>query len=226
MNYREDLQRRMARKDSLILFHQLRSTTPGSCLNFNGGEMTDTLHTQLNALRPALFRFAMLQLRNDAVAEDVVQDTLIAALEKPERFAGQSSLRTYLTGILKHKIIDALRVSKRTRQFDAAEDQSDDDVIDALFTADGHTVEMPRQWGDPDATLQQKDFFRVMEICLEKLPAKTARIFMMREWLELETEEICKELNVSTSNAWVLLFRARVKLRECLDLNWFGNQSR
>ena len=169
--------------------------------------MTDSLHIQLNVLRPALFRFAMLQLRNEAVAEDVVQDTLIAALEKPESFAGQSSLRTYLTGILKHKIIDVMRASKRVQQIETAEDQSEDDVIDALFKADGHTLEAPRQWGDPDATLQQKDFFRVMEICLEKLPAKTARIFMMREWLELETDEICKELNVSTYNAWVLLFR-------------------
>jgi RNA polymerase sigma-70 factor (ECF subfamily) len=195
-----------------------------SCLNFNGGTMSDSLHLQLNALRPALFRFAMLQLRNEAVAEDVVQDTLIAVLEKPDRFAEQSSLRTYLTGILKHKIIDVMRASKRVRQIETAEDQSEDDVIDALFKADGHTHDMPRQWGDPDATLEQKDFFRVMEICLEKLPAKTARIFMMREWLELETDEICKELNISTSNAWVLLYRARVKLRECLDLNWFGKQ--
>ena len=186
--------------------------------------MSEALHIELQTLRPALLRFAVLQLRNDAVAEDVVQDTLIAVLEKPEQFAGQSSLRTYLTGILKHKIIDVMRASKRLQQIETTEDQSEDDVIDALFKADGHTHEMPRQWGDPDATLQQKDFFRVMEICLEKLPAKTARIFMMREWLELETEEICKELNVSTSNAWVLLFRARVKLRECLDLNWFGNQ--
>ena len=64
----------------------------------------------------------------------------------------------------------------------------------------------------------------MLEICLEKLPAKTARIFMMREWLELETDEICKELNISTSNAWVMLYRARVRLRECLELNWFGNQ--
>lgn len=187
--------------------------------------MSEALHTELHALRPALLRFAVLQLRNDAAAEDVVQDTLIAVLEKPEQFAGQSSLRTYITGILKHKIIDVMRASKRVRQFDVAEDQSEDDVIDALFKADGHTIDMPRAWGDPDATLEQKDFFRVMEICLEKLPAKTARIFMMREWLELETEEICKELGVSTSNAWVMLYRARLKLRECLDLNWFGNQA-
>jgi RNA polymerase sigma-70 factor (ECF subfamily) len=88
--------------------------------------------------------------------------------------------------------------------------------------ADGHTREQPRDWGNPEAALAQKDFFRVLEVCLEKLPAKTARIFMMREWLELETEEICKELTITTSNAWVLLYRARMRLRECLDLNWFG----
>ena len=179
-------------------------------------------HQQLEALRPALLRFALLQLRNESVAEDVVQDTLIAVLEKPDGFAGQSSLRTYVIGILKHKIIDTLRHSQRYRQIEVEDGQSEDDVIDALFKADGHTVDMPRNWGSPDATLEQKDFFRVLEICLENLPAKTARIFMMREWLELDTEEICKELKISTSNAWVMLYRARVRLRECLDMNWFG----
>jgi RNA polymerase sigma-70 factor (ECF subfamily) len=184
--------------------------------------MIESLHRDLETLRPALVRFAMLQLRNESVAEDVVQDTLIAVLEKPDRFGGQSSLRTYVTGILKHKIVDVLRSSNREVRIEAGEGESDADVIDALFKPDGHTVDVPRQWGDPDATLEQKDFFRVLEICLEKLPAKTARIFMMREWLELDTEEICKELSISTSNAWVMLYRARVQLRECLDLNWFG----
>jgi RNA polymerase sigma-70 factor (ECF subfamily) len=186
--------------------------------------MTATLHQQLEALRPALLRFAILQLRNETLAEDVVQDALIAVLEKPERFAGQSSLRTYVTGIMKHKIIDALRATSRERQIETQDDQSEDEVIEGLFKANGHTRERPRDWGDPDATLEQKDFFRVLEICLEKLPPKIARIFMMREWLELETDEICKELNISTSNAWVMLYRARVRLRECLELNWFGNR--
>lgn len=183
-----------------------------------------TLHRELEAIRPALVRFAVLQLRNNDAAEDVVQDTLIAVLEKPDRFAGQSSLRTYVTGILKHKIIDVMRSSKRECRIEADDGQSDADVIDALFKPDGHTVDMPRQWGDPDATLEQKDFFRVLEICLERLPARNARVFMMREWLELETDEICKELQVSTSNAWVMLYRARVQLRECLDISWFGNR--
>ena len=175
-------------------------------------------------MRPVLVRFAVLQLRNETLAEDVVQDALIAVLEKPDRFAGQSSLRTYVTGILKHKIVDVMRASRREFQIEAGEGQSDADVIDALFKPDGHTIDTPRQWGDPDATLEQKDFFHVLELCLDKLPERTARIFMMREWLELDTGEICKELGISTSNAWVMLYRARVQLRECLDLNWFGNR--
>ena len=181
------------------------------------------LHAQLDAMRPQLIRFAFLQLRNHARAEDAVQDALIAVLEKPGAFAGQSSLRTYVTGILKFKIIDCLRLGARERQIESYEDQSEDDAIDALFLADGHVREMPQAWGDPDQTLQQKDFFKMLEVCLDKLPPKAARIFVMREWLELETDEICKELAISSSNAWVLLYRARVRLRECLDLNWFGH---
>ena len=185
---------------------------------------TLTLHAQLEAMRPQLVRFAQLQLRNEALAEDAVQDALMAVLEKPDSFRGQSSLRTYVTGILKFKIIDSLRLASRERQVDTMDDESDDDALDALFAADGHTREMPRQWGDPDATLEQKDFFRVLEVCLDKLPAQAARVFMMREWLELETDEICKELAISASNLWVILYRARLRLRECLDLNWFGNR--
>lgn len=186
--------------------------------------MPSSLNQEIEALRPALLRFALLQLRNDTLAEDVVQDALLAILEKPERFAGLSSLRTYVTGILKHKIIDALRRPGREIRIEAESDQSETDVIDALFRADGHPVEAPRQWGDPDSALEQKDFFRILELCLEKLPARTARIFMMREWLEFDTDEICKELVISPSNAWVMLYRARLQLRACLDLNWFGNQ--
>ncbi|MFZ6687260.1 sigma-70 family RNA polymerase sigma factor [Undibacterium sp. SXout11W] len=181
------------------------------------------LHQQLEGMRPALLRFALLQLRNQNAAEDAVQETLLAVLEKPDSFAGQSSLRTYVTGILKFKIIDHIRSLKREVALDTSEDESETDLIDSLFKANGHTVSMPNAWGEPESTLQQKDFFRVLEICLENLPEKTARVFMMREWLELETDEICKELGLTTSNLWVVLYRARLRLRECLDLNWFGN---
>lgn len=182
------------------------------------------LSRQLEAMRPLLIRFAELQLRNQALAEDAVQDALLAVLEQPQRFAGRSTLRTYVIGILKFKIIDNLRRSTRERQIEAYDEQSEADAIDALFAADGHAIELPRQWGDPDQTLQERDFFHVLEVCLAQLPAKTVRVFMMREWLELDTGDICQELAISASNAWVLLYRARLRLRECIDLNWFGNR--
>jgi len=134
-----------------------------------------------------------------------------------------------VTSILKFKIIDHLRASKKQVSISSGdatnEDESDADLIDQLFLENGHTVTPPQQWGNPDATLSQKDFFKVLELCLEKLPEQTARVFMMREWLELESEEICKELGVSASNLWVLLYRARLRLRECLDLHWFANKA-
>jgi len=185
--------------------------------------MTDP--KEYEALRVQLVKFARIQLRQDAAVEDVVQETLIALLEHPERFAGQSSLKTYAIGILKHKIVDVLRRGKR----EVALHDSDDDApatdmaaFDALFDETGHFRERPSQWGDPDTAFQQKQFFEVLEVCVERLPAKVAQIFMMREWLELETDEICQELGVTTTNAWVMLYRARMRLRECLQLNWFG----
>jgi RNA polymerase sigma-70 factor (ECF subfamily) len=184
-----------------------------------------TLHQELETMRPALLRFALLQLRNRELAEDAVQEALLAVLEKPDQFAGASSFRTYVIGILKFKIIDGLRVASRTVQFETAPDQSEDDLIDQLFVANGHTAEPTRDWGNPDAILERQDFFRVMEICLEKLPSQNARVFMMREWLELESDEICKELNLTSSNLWVILYRSRLRLRECLDINWFAQQS-
>ena len=180
------------------------------------------LSQQLETMRPVLLRFAFLQLRNKEQAEDAVQEALLAILEKPDQFTGASSLRTYVIGILKFKIIDTLRVSARTCQIETQPDQSEDDVIDHLFSANGHTVSPPSSWGNPDATLDQQDFFRVMEVCLEKLPPQNARVFMMREWLDLETDEISQELNLSSANLWVILYRARLRLRECLDINWFA----
>lgn len=180
------------------------------------------LHLELEAIRPALLRFALLQLRNEALAEDAVQEALLAVLEKPDSYAGKSSFRTYVTGILKYKIIDILRSSSKEKQLPYDDDMPESDLIDSLFKANGHTVDTALPWAEPDTELERKDFFRVLEVCLEKLPAKTARVFMMREWLDLETEEICKELGLTTSNLWVLLFRARLRLRECLDLNWFA----
>ena len=184
----------------------------------------DVLLQQLETLRPSLLRFAQLQLRNPVWAEDAVQDTLVAVIERPQSFAGRAALKTWVIGILKHKIIDLLRKKGREVQVDIEPEESQDDAFDALFAADGHWASPPTHWGDPDATLERSEFFQVLELCVEKLPSQTGRVFMMREWLELETDEICKELGISTTNCWVILSRARMRLRECLELNWFGEK--
>jgi RNA polymerase sigma-70 factor (ECF subfamily) len=172
--------------------------------------------SRVEAERRYLLRYAALQLRDAAAAEDAVQETLLAALGGEAGFAGRSNLRTWLTGILKHKIVDAIRRS--SREFPLASE----DEFEALFDQRGHWIEMPQAWPDPDACLTQKQFFAVLEDCLARLPAKTSQAFMLREHMGLETTDICKELSVTPTHVWVLLHRARMALRLCLETNWFG----
>jgi RNA polymerase sigma-70 factor (TIGR02943 family) len=177
----------------------------------------------VQTLRPQLMRFARAQLRNDAWAEDAVSETVLAALAKPQAFAGQSQLKTWLVGILKHKLIDQIRRNSREVSTTSAEDGEDIDAL--LFNDGGGWREAPAEWGDPEATLGQREFFEVLEVCVEQLPGVQGRVFMMREWLELDTAEICKELGITSTNAWVLLHRARLRLQMCLQQRWFGNKA-
>lgn len=189
--------------------------------------MDAAVSQSLTELRPALLKIARLQLRNDTWAEDVVSETLIAALEGAGSFAGQSQLKTWVVGILKHKIIDHFRKCGREVSADARMEASQAENFDDLFQPDGHFVERPLPaWGDPEASLSQSQFMDILQACIDKLPANQGRIFMMREWLDLDTDEVCKELSISSTNAFVLLYRARMKLRECLEQNWFGQVRR
>ena len=183
-----------------------------------------TLKSELAALQQPLFRFAQLQLRDRAMAEDVVSETLLAILEKPDRFEGRSSLRTYATGILKFKIIDVLRRRGREVHIEPLPEQSMDDALDALFAADGHWQEPPPAWQHPERAFEQSQFFDVLQVCVERLPPKLGRVFMAREWLEQEIDDICRELGITSNNCGVMLYRARMQLRECLDGNWFKGQ--
>lgn len=182
----------------------------------------DSLERQVANLRPMLLRFARLQLRDEAAAEDAVQDCLLAALAAGQRFEGRAALRTWLTAILRNKIIDQIRRRAREPLLQAVDDEGEERDFDALFAADGHWAEPPADWGDPEKSLENKRFHDVFEACVELLPERIARVFMLREFLGLETEEICKELAISASNCWVALYRARMRLRACLQLNWFG----
>ncbi|NRF70658.1 sigma-70 family RNA polymerase sigma factor [Aquincola sp. S2] len=183
--------------------------------------MTDFAR-QVETLRPQLLRFARSQLRNDAWAEDAVSETLLAALEKPQSFAGQSQLKTWLIGVLKHKVVDQLR--RHTREATILSNDDGEDIDEALFDETGHWRDKPADWGDPEQHCGQRQFLIVMEACIELLPPTQGRVFMMREWLELETDEICKELQITSTNLWVLLHRARLRLRDCLQLRWFDRR--
>ena len=183
---------------------------------------------ELEVQRGYLLRVARLQLRDAALAEDVVQDTLAAALVAQSGFTGKSSVKTWLTGILKHKIVDAIR--RKQREPVAAstlDEECDIEDFDALFkTSNGAWEEPPAEWGNPEQALNRRQFFDMMDFCLEKLPPNTARVFMMREVMELESDEICAELTITANNLWVILYRARMALRDCLEKNWFQAEGR
>jgi len=186
--------------------------------------MADDFVLELEGHRRYLMRVAHLQLRDRDVAEDVVQETLLAALAARQSFTGRSSVRTWLTGILKHKIVDAIRRKQRDPLFESSfAGETDLDEFDALFQRNGAWETPPAAWGDPESALSRQEFFDVLQLCLEKLPPNTARVFIMREVMELESDEICKELVITANNLWVILYRARVALRQCLEQNWFGS---
>lgn len=177
----------------------------------------------LAQLRENLLRFATLQLRNREVAEDVVQDTILAALAASERFDHRASVKTWVFSILKNKIVDVFRDRWNKNRVQLAEATGDEADFDVLFKEnDGwQRSEMPSRWGDPEQTFSDKQFWKVFEACTSKMPEATARVFFMRELLGLETDEICKELGITTSNCWVILHRARMSLRLCLQQRWF-----
>jgi RNA polymerase sigma-70 factor (ECF subfamily) len=176
---------------------------------------------ELERHRPYLLRFALLQLRDRTAAEDAVQDALLAAIQGATSFAGQSSVRTWLVGILKHKIIDSIRKTSREQPLNARAESEGAEDLEAFFAGDGHFSEPPEEWVSPERSLEERRFFEALERCLQSLPKNTARAFTMREVMGLDTEEICKELGISTSNCWVMLYRARMSLRACLERTWF-----
>jgi RNA polymerase sigma-70 factor (TIGR02943 family) len=183
-----------------------------------------SIEAELPAHRGYLLRYARLQLRNDTWAEDAVSETLLAALAKPQSFGNRSQLRTWLVGILKHKIIDLLRLQRREVVLDGDEGDGSEELEALAFRADGHYRQQPADWGNPEQDLGSRQFMAILEACTEKLPPAMGRVFLMREWLELSSEEICKELQLTPTNLYVQLHRARLRLRECLELNWFGNK--
>lgn len=186
------------------------------------GLLADT--TFLEDMRRQMLRFATLQLNDSNQAEDAVQEALIGAMKNADSFAGRAAFKTWMFAILKNKIADVLRYKQRTVNISSfTHDEDDDDDMSELFDRKGfwQADERPIAWGNPEASMRETHFWQVFEACLENLPPKQARVFMMREFVELDADEICAEVELSTSNLHVLLHRARLRLRECLENKWY-----
>ncbi|OIR06629.1 RNA polymerase sigma factor SigM [mine drainage metagenome] len=180
----------------------------------------NNINNWLNEHGDYLYRFALARLRDTHQAEDAVQETMLAAI-KNNSFDGESSARTWLTGILKHKIIDLQRKQIREQPIsDLIDLDASDTSMDDFFDSTGHWLDKPQTLEIPDNALEQKQFLKALSTCMDKLPAKLATIFSMRDIQEIDNENICKELDITTTNAWVMLYRARMGLRKCLEINW------
>ena len=184
-------------------------------------------HAEIEGHRPYLVRYALAQLRDRELAEEAVQECLLAALESIGSFGGKSSLRTWLTSILRFKIVDLQRraVAERSHvEFDEGTGAPDESWLDEIFDGTGHWRQAPRSWGDPEAAFEQRRFWEAFERCLDGLPGAGSRVFFRREVLGEDTDTICKAEGITPSNCWVILHRARLGLRACLEVSWFGRE--
>ena len=188
-------------------------------------DLGDQLHSPafLQDLRQQMIKFAFLQLSSLPQAEDVVQEALTSAFQHLDSFKGRAAFKTWVFSILKNKIIDVLRQKSRLVAIsELFKDEESELSVDELFDASGHwhKYEAPQAWQSPEEMMEQSDFWIIFEACLDHLPAKYAQVFMMREVIELSSNEICSKLELSISNFNVLMYRSRTRLRECLENKW------
>jgi len=178
-----------------------------------------------------LFKYACFRLRDTTAAEDAVQETFLAALKAYQKFERRGSERTWLVGILKHKIIDHFRKLGREAPIGEEFDEGPEPLEFFQRTGEwaGHwtTDHAPTDWhATPAELIERSDFWRVLNDCVSPLPQRTATAFTLREVEGLKSEDICEILNISVNNLWVMLHRARLHLRNCLERNWFSGAPR
>lgn len=177
----------------------------------------------LSAHGDVLYRYALRLTRDPYSAEEIVQETLLAAWESRDRFAGGAAVQTWLIGILKHKVVDLFRRHARETSLHELDSSSSSTAgEDDEFASDGHWRNTLVDWGEPGAIIQQQQFLDALQRCMDRLPRSMAEVFRMREVLEEEPENICNELGISPTNLRTTLHRARMRLRQCLDRAWGG----
>lgn len=172
--------------------------------------------------RAYLLKYANFHVRDPSFAEDAVQETMIAALAQYESFEGRSQLRTWLVSILRHKIVDQVRKHARQIPADAISMDESPDAPEGVFNAFGRWKQMPSDWGSPDAAFESKQFWKIYMECCRRMSERHATAFSMREVMGMPSGEICKKLEISSSNLHVMLYRARVSLQACMTSKGFG----
>jgi RNA polymerase sigma-70 factor (ECF subfamily) len=181
----------------------------------------DNPETWVDEYGDFLYRFALARVKDPSIAEDLVQETFLAALRARENFKGRSAGRTWLIAILKHKIVDYIRKKIREPSSDKIETLAD--MADSDFNDNGEWQIRPFKWAiNPGKIYEQKEFFNVLYRCLAELPERLAEAFMLREMDGLSTEDLCKVLDITATNSWVMLYRARMSLRRCLENKWLS----
>ena len=167
-----------------------------------------------------LYKYAIKRVSHSDVAEDLVQETFLAGIKSKNNFQGKSTEKTWLTGILKFKIIDHYR--KKNKETPASKISDKPGIENVLFDHTGHWVSTPSSWeNNPEVSFQNNEFMVTLKNCVDKLPKNLASVFSMKMFDEEDSNTICKELNISSNNLWVILYRARLRLKECINQNWF-----
>ena len=186
---------------------------------FNDAKYITELQTQM-------VKFANIQLNDYQLAEDAVQEALIGAMKNAKSFAGKSAFKTWVFAILKNKIADILRKPYHTVEVTnlAGNSATEDEDFANLFDEKGHWHGgmAPADWGNPEASFKQDQFWLIFEMCLDNLPVRHSKVFMMREFIGLDSDEICRNEELTVSNLHVMLYRARMRLQTCLESRWFG----
>jgi len=185
-------------------------------------ERSDDLNVQtwLEDHGDFLFSYALLKVKDSHVAEDMVQETLLAAITAKDTFSNQSTIRTWLIGILKHKLVDRFRRESRETVISDLIDQDEGDNLEQFFNSNGSWINKPEIFPNPELAFQQKEFRKVFQQCLSGLKPRQVEVFLAKEIHGMSNEDICKNFSLNPTNVWVLMHRARLSLHKCLKIHW------
>ena len=175
----------------------------------------------INNYADYLYNFTISRVNNSDLAKDLVQETFLAGLKSAKNFQGKATERTWLVSILKRKIIDHYRkINSKKGQAEVRMDFYDHGENKGSWIEE----RVPQNWDNTsEKQIEREELRNQLEACIDKLPEKYAIVFRMKTVQEFETEEICKELGITSSNLWVIIHRARTQLRKCMEDNWFNN---